>query len=95
MNTNNFLRQFVKDGLIGLAVVFLAFAVLLVMYLGVTLNLKVYSSTKEFWLLNWSLISQLFVFPKFLSIANGQRLWHVFFQPNAFDYFGNLFGGWK
>ncbi|HEU0295834.1 MAG TPA: hypothetical protein VFR47_24055 [Anaerolineales bacterium] len=73
MNTNSSLRQFVKDGLIGLAIVFLVFVVLL----GILLRfLK--PSTYEFW---W-LIRELFVFPKaFQSLANGIPDQHVFNSP--------------
>lgn len=82
MRANKFSRQFIKDGLIGLAVVFLVFAVLLVVYLGVSLNFKLFSSAKEFWWLNWWLIKELFVFPIIsISIANFHRTPHVFFSP--------------
>ena len=74
MQTNRFLRQFVKDGLIGLAVVFLVFAILLV----VSLSFKFTSSSYDFW---W-LIKELFVFPiTSISIANFHRTVHVFFSP--------------
>lgn len=72
MNVNIFSRPFVKDGLIGLSISFLVFAILL----AVSLSFR-FPSFHAF----WGFIEALFVFPKSLSIANGQRIWHVLFSP--------------
>ena len=74
----NFLRQFVKDGFVGLAVVSIIFVVLLGVYLSVLLSFKVFFSAHEFLVL----IKTLFVFPRtFLSIANGIPNWHIAYSP--------------
>ena len=74
MKTRNFLRQFIKDGSIGLVVALFGFVVLL----GVLLSFdKAFSAS-----LFWSYIRRLFLFPKTsLSIANGVENWHVFNSP--------------
>ncbi|MCJ7435304.1 MAG: hypothetical protein MUO77_17630 [Anaerolineales bacterium] len=74
MNINNSLRQFAKDGFIGLIVTFLGFVALL----GILLSFDDVFSAGLF----WSYIGRLFLFPKTsLSIANGIENWHVFNSP--------------
>jgi hypothetical protein len=75
MNLNNPLRQFIKDGLIGLVVVFFVFILLMI----IAFAFGLYPFTLRSF---WSLIQISFVFPRtFLSIANGIPNWHVFNSP--------------
>ena len=73
MNKIQTFRQYVKDGLIGLGIAFIIFAVLLAIFVGFFKP-----STYE---LLW-FIRDLFIFPRtYLSIANGIPNWHVAFSP--------------
>jgi hypothetical protein len=75
MDTKVSSQQFIKDGLIGLAVAFLVFILLVI----IAFAFEFYPLTSRSF---WSLISISFVFPRtFLSIANGVPNWHVFRSP--------------
>lgn len=68
-------RQFFKDGLVGLIVIFAIYAVLLIIAFGIELYPFTYESF-------WALIRISFTFPRTsLSIANGVPNWHVFNSP--------------
>lgn len=74
MFRNTSMRQYFKDGLIGLVATFIIYVTLLI----VAFSFELYPFTYESF---WGLIRISFMFPRTLSIANGIPNWHVFNSP--------------